>query len=123
MHCTRGRVVSLNPLRETLEDFFVRQVERTIAMNLFAIALSIFRESVRTAFYNLLLFAVVLVAASLLVGQTTAGQDGIIKDLGAATSLFSTSSRCSSASTWCEGSRASRRNVLSSRCGARPSSS
>ncbi len=60
-------------------------------MNLFAIALSVFRESVRDkVFYNLLLFAVVLVAASLLVGQTTAGQDvKIIKDLGlAATSLF-----------------------------------
>jgi len=60
-------------------------------MNLFAVALSVFRESVRDrVFYNLLLFAVVLVAASLLVGQTTAGQDvKIIKDLGlAATSLF-----------------------------------
>ncbi|MBP1635532.1 MAG: ABC-type transport system involved in multi-copper enzyme maturation, permease component [Acidobacteria bacterium] len=60
-------------------------------MNLPAIALSVFRESVRDkVFYNLLLFAVVLVAASLLVGTTTAGQDvKIIKDLGlAATSLF-----------------------------------
>lgn len=60
-------------------------------MNLFAIALSVFRESVRDkVFYNLLLFAVLLVGASLLVGQTTAGQDvKIIKDLGlAATSLF-----------------------------------
>ena len=60
-------------------------------MNLLAIALSVFRESVRDkVFYNLLLFAVVLVGASLLVGQTTAGQDvKIIKDLGlAATSLF-----------------------------------
>lgn len=59
--------------------------------SLFPIALSVFRESVRDkVFYNLLLFAVVLVGASLLVGQTTAGQDvKIIKDLGlAATSLF-----------------------------------
>jgi ABC-type transport system involved in multi-copper enzyme maturation permease subunit len=56
-----------------------------------AIALSVFRESVRDkVFFNLLLFAVILVGASLLVGQTTAGQDlKIIKDLGlAATSLF-----------------------------------
>ena len=56
-----------------------------------AIALSVFRESVRDkVFYNLLLFAVILVGASLLVGKTTAGQDlKIIKDLGlAATSLF-----------------------------------
>ena len=41
-------------------------------------------------FYNLLLFAVLLVGASILIGQLTAGQDvKIIKDLGlAATSLF-----------------------------------
>lgn len=56
-----------------------------------AIALSVFRESVRDrVFYNLLLFAVVLVGASILVGEMTAGQDvKIIKDLGlGATSLF-----------------------------------
>ncbi len=56
-----------------------------------AIALSVFRESIRDrVFYNLLLFAVLLVGASVLVGQMTAGQDiKIIKDLGlAATSLF-----------------------------------
>ena len=50
-----------------------------------------FRESVRDrVFYNLVLFAVLLVAASILIGQLTAGQDvKIIKDLGlAATSLF-----------------------------------
>lgn len=60
-------------------------------MILSAIALSVFRESVRDkVFYNLLLFAVLLVGASLLVGQTTAGQDvKIVKDLGlAATSVF-----------------------------------
>jgi ABC-type transport system involved in multi-copper enzyme maturation permease subunit len=41
-------------------------------------------------FYNLVLFAVLLVGASILIGQLTAGQDvKIIKDLGlAATSLF-----------------------------------
>lgn len=56
-----------------------------------AIALNVFRESVRDrVFYNLLFFAVLLVGASVLVGQMTAGQDvKIIKDLGlAATSLF-----------------------------------
>jgi ABC-type transport system involved in multi-copper enzyme maturation permease subunit len=60
-------------------------------MTLAAIARSVFRESVRDrVFYNLLLFAVLLVAASFLIGQLTAGQDlKIIKDLGlAATSLF-----------------------------------
>jgi len=60
-------------------------------MILAAVALNVFRESVRDrVFYNLLLFAVLLVGASFLVGQMTAGQDlKIIKDLGlAATSLF-----------------------------------
>ena len=56
-----------------------------------SVAIAVFRESVRDrVFYNLVLFAVLLVAASILIGQLTAGQDvKIIKDLGlAATSLF-----------------------------------
>jgi Cu-processing system permease protein len=56
-----------------------------------AVAVSVFRESVRDkVFYNLVLFAVLLIGASYLLGQLTAGQDvKIIKDLGlAATSLF-----------------------------------
>lgn len=55
------------------------------------VAVSVFRESVRDkVFYNLVLFALMLVAASLLLGQLTAGQEvKIIKDLGlAATALF-----------------------------------
>src|SRR6266704_5814123 len=56
-----------------------------------SVAVAVFRESVRDrVFYNLVFFAVLLVAASILIGQLTAGQDvKIIKDLGlAATSLF-----------------------------------
>ncbi|HEX5475761.1 MAG TPA: ABC transporter permease [Vicinamibacterales bacterium] len=56
-----------------------------------SVAVAAFRESVRDkVFYNLLLFAVLLIGASLLIGQLTAGQDvKIIKDLGlSATSLF-----------------------------------
>jgi ABC-type transport system involved in multi-copper enzyme maturation permease subunit len=56
-----------------------------------AIALNVFRESVRDkVLYNLVLFAVLLIGASYLLGQLTAGQDvKIIKDLGlAATSMF-----------------------------------
>jgi Cu-processing system permease protein len=56
-----------------------------------SVALAVFRESVRDrVFYNLVLFAVLLVGASILIGQLTAGQDvKIIKDVGlAATSLF-----------------------------------
>ena len=56
-----------------------------------SVAGAVFRESVRDrVFYNLVLFAVLLVTASILIGQLTAGQDvKIIKDLGlAATSLF-----------------------------------
>jgi ABC-type transport system involved in multi-copper enzyme maturation permease subunit len=56
-----------------------------------SVAGAVFRETVRDrVFYNLVLFAVLLVGASILIGQLTAGQDvKIIKDLGlAATSLF-----------------------------------
>ena len=55
------------------------------------IALSVFRESVRDkVLYNLVLFAILMMGASYLIGQLTAGQDvKIIKDLGlAATSIF-----------------------------------
>jgi ABC-type transport system involved in multi-copper enzyme maturation permease subunit len=55
------------------------------------IALNVFRESVRDkVLYNLVLFAVLLIGTSYLLGQLTAGQDiKIIKDLGlAATSIF-----------------------------------
>ena len=55
------------------------------------IAVNAFRESVRDkVLYNLVLFAIMLIGVSYLLGQLTAGQDmKIIKDLGlAATSLF-----------------------------------
>lgn len=55
------------------------------------IAVNVFRESVRDkVLYNLVFFAMLLIAASLLLGQLTAGQEvKIIKDLGlAATSVF-----------------------------------
>jgi Cu-processing system permease protein len=55
------------------------------------VALNVFRESVRDKIlYNLVVFAVLLMAASYLLGQLTAGQDiKIIKDLGlAAISAF-----------------------------------
>jgi ABC-type transport system involved in multi-copper enzyme maturation permease subunit len=55
------------------------------------IAINAFRESVRDkVLYNLVLFAILLIGASYLIGQLTAGQDiKIIKDLGlSATSLF-----------------------------------
>ena len=55
------------------------------------IAVNVFRESVRDkVLYNLVAFAILLMGASYLIGQLTAGQDvKIIKDLGlAATSVF-----------------------------------
>jgi ABC-type transport system involved in multi-copper enzyme maturation permease subunit len=55
------------------------------------IAVNVFRESVRDkVLYNLVIFAILLMGASYLIGQLTAGQDvKIIKDLGlAATSVF-----------------------------------
>src|SRR6202022_4659885 len=56
-----------------------------------AIAINVFRESVRDkVLYNLVVFAILLMGASYLIGQLTAGQDvKIIKDLGlASTSIF-----------------------------------
>jgi ABC-type transport system involved in multi-copper enzyme maturation permease subunit len=56
-----------------------------------AIAINVFRESVRDkVLYNLVLFAVLMTGASYLIGQLTAGQDvKIIKDLGlSATAMF-----------------------------------
>ena len=55
------------------------------------IAVSVFRESVRDRVpYNLVIFAILLIASSFFLGQLTAGQDvKIIKDLGlAATAVF-----------------------------------
>ena len=55
------------------------------------VAVNVFKESVRDRVpYNLALFAVLLIGASYLLGQLTAGQDvKIIKDLGlAATTVF-----------------------------------
>jgi ABC-type transport system involved in multi-copper enzyme maturation permease subunit len=55
------------------------------------IAINTFREAVRDrVFYNLVLFAVLLVGSSIVIGQLAAGQDvKIVKDLGlAAASLF-----------------------------------
>ncbi|MEO8522243.1 MAG: ABC transporter permease subunit, partial [Acidobacteriota bacterium] len=55
------------------------------------VAVNVFRESVRDRVpYNLVAFAVLLIGASYVLGQLTAGQDvKIIKDLGlAATSIF-----------------------------------
>ena len=56
-----------------------------------AIARSVFRESVRDkVLYNLVAFAILLIGASYMIGQLTAGQDvKIIKDLGlSATAIF-----------------------------------
>jgi len=55
-------------------------------MTIVWVAVSVFRESVRDkVLYSLVLFAVLLMAASYLIGQLTAGQDvKIIKDLGLA---------------------------------------
>ena len=52
------------------------------------VAYHVFKESVRDkVLYNLVLFAVLMIAASYLIGQLTAGQDvKIIKDLGLAAS-------------------------------------
>ncbi len=92
-------MVSLNPVRETLEDYFVQQVQRRAPRRGRAVAcapsalvaVAVFQESVRDRVpYAMVVFAVLLMAASYLIGQMTAGQDmKIIKDLGlAALSIF-----------------------------------
>ena len=50
------------------------------------VAVNVFKESVRDKIlYNLVVFAVLLISASYLIGELTAGQDvKIIKDLGLA---------------------------------------
>jgi ABC-type transport system involved in multi-copper enzyme maturation permease subunit len=55
-----------------------------------SVAVNVFRESVRDkVLYNLVLFALLLISASYLIGQLTAGQDlKIIKDLGLAASAI-----------------------------------
>lgn len=62
-----------------------------IVAAIWRIAVSVFRESVRDkVLYNLVFFAILMMGASLLIGQLTAGQEvKIIKDFGlAATSVF-----------------------------------
>ena len=97
-----AQLVSLNPLRDTLEDLVrppawplhlrIAGWRRATSMRAISlVAVNVFRESVRDkVLYNLVAFAVLLIAASFLIGQLTAGQDiKIIKDLGlAAISLF-----------------------------------
>ena len=137
-----AQLVSLNPIRETLEDFFVRKVEEQVmprfdakkggivAMRVIrTIAVNVFRESVRDkVLYNLVFFAVFLIAVSYLLSQLTAGQDiKIIKDLGLGGDVAGSgcSSRSSSASAW---SRKRSRSAASMHCspsrsGGRSSSS
>ena len=93
-------LVSLNPLRETLEDVFVRRVaamgdgarrgaghERRSAASPSPCSANRCATASSTTWSC---SRVLLVGASILIGQLTAGQDvKIIKDLGlAATSLF-----------------------------------
>src|SRR5213078_1957334 len=68
------------------------------------IAINGFREAVRDkVMYSLVAFAVLLIVASYIVGELTAGQDvKITKDLGlSAIGIFGLSWRSSSASGWC----------------------
>ena len=83
---TGAKLVSLNPIRDTLEDFFVRRVaevgkgapapRRQGPMRAISwIAVNVFKESVRDRVpHNLALFAVLMIASSFLLGQLTAGR-------------------------------------------------
>src|SRR4026209_46171 len=66
-------------------------MRRNLVRAVRVVAVNVFRESVRDRVpYNLVLFAVLLIASSYLLAQLTAGQDvKIIKDLGlAAIAIF-----------------------------------
>jgi hypothetical protein len=96
-----ARLISLNPIRDT-GGLFRRRVSTrqrprapgtpgAASWRHAAIALNVFRESVRDkVLYNLVFFAILMIGASYLIGQLTAGQDvKIIKDIGlSATSVF-----------------------------------
>jgi hypothetical protein len=97
LRATGAQLESLNPVRETLEDYFVQHVSaakparRVTMRRSWLIAGAVFTESVRDRVpYAMVVFAVLLIAASYLIGQLTAGQDmKTIKDLGlAALSIF-----------------------------------
>jgi ABC-type transport system involved in multi-copper enzyme maturation permease subunit len=69
----------------------MRDCRRQRVRAISSVAVNVFRESVRDRVpYNLVLFAVLLISSSYLLGQLTAGQDvKIVKDLGlSATSVF-----------------------------------
>ena len=92
-----ARLISVAPLKATLEDVFMARVgtsttasgtqNPSMLRRIRLVAWHVFKESVRDrVLYSIVAFAVLLVAASLLIGQITAGQDvKIIKDLGLAT--------------------------------------
>src|SRR5688572_4163035 len=86
----RSRTFSSSRLRRPVPELALKP-RVTVMHAVRHIAVNVFRESVRDRVpYNLVIFAILLISASYLLGQLTAGQDvKIIKDLGlAATSVF-----------------------------------
>src|SRR5215207_8566263 len=86
---TRSRTSSCagSPKSETARGPIRSRTMRAISW----VAVNVFKESVRDRVpYNLVLFAILLISCSYLIGQLTAGQDvKIIKDLGlGATAVF-----------------------------------
>ena len=93
-----GRFVSLNPVRDDARRLLrpagggpagraacrARDAGGMMGRVIGLVAYHVFKESVRDkVLYNLVLFAVLMIGASYLIGQLTAGQDvKIIKDLG-----------------------------------------
>ena len=90
-----GRVLSVQPVRQTLEDYFFREmggrrggrlgVGRGMS-RLLAVAANTFRETVRErVLYNLVFFAILMTLSGLLLGQLSIRQDEkILKDIGLA---------------------------------------
>ena len=87
----RARILSVTQLKPTLEDFFLRLIGReqaatgascrsgALGMLSWVVAVNTFREAVRDrVLYNLIFFALLMIAAAVLVGQISIGIERLV---------------------------------------------
>ena len=90
-----GRILSVQPVRQSLEDYFFKEIGARRAARVgmlrglsrvLAVATNTFRETIRErVLYNLVFFAILMTLSGLLLGQLSIRQDEkIIKDIGLA---------------------------------------
>ena len=86
-----ARILSVSPVRPTLEDYFLRLVDREkcavacrrgddpMSAMPGVVAINTFREAVRDrVLYNLVFFALLMIGAAILVGQISIGIDRLV---------------------------------------------